>query len=82
MSQNINSMAKRNNKRFESTCQKTDDVLNNLYKPVSSLKKLIVEICIIIGVIIFLFSPSIVLLVPFLLNFGKGLFNKKDEESA
>jgi hypothetical protein len=70
----------KNNKKLETTCQKTKEVINTIYEPVVSLKKLIIEVCIIIGVIVFIFSPSIVLLVPFLLNFGTKLF-KKDESS-
>lgn len=73
-------MTKRSNSKFKSTCQKTDDVLTDITKPIVSFKKLVVEIGVIIAFVVFLFSPSIILLVPFLLNFGKGLFNKKDEQ--
>ena len=76
-------MGKRyNNKRFVNTCQKTDEVLNNLYKPVETLTKIIVQISLIIGIIFFLLSPSIdktVFLVPFLINLGIQFKNKKKE---
>lgn len=76
-------MGKRyNNKRFVNTCQKADEVLNNLYKPVETLTKIIVQISLIIGIIFFLLSPSIdktVFLVPFLINLGIQFKNKNKE---
>lgn len=80
MLQNIISMAKRLYSKFKSSCQKTDTVLTDITKPVMSFKKLVVELGVIIAVIVFLFSPSVILLIPFLLNFGMGLVIKKTDQ--
>jgi hypothetical protein len=81
--QYINTMAKgRLYKRFTSACQKTDGVLKHLYKPIETLTRIVVQLCLIIGMVFFIISPSIdktLFVVPFLINLGIQFKNRKEQ---
>jgi hypothetical protein len=56
---------------FIKGCQKADRLLDNLYRPFEKLTKIIVQLFVIIGIILFVISPSFdntVLLIPLLMS--------------
>jgi hypothetical protein len=56
---------------FIKRCKKADNLLKSLYEPIGTLTKIIVQLFVIVGIVLFIISPSInnsLLLVPFLMS--------------
>jgi hypothetical protein len=76
---------RQNIKGFKGICQKTDEVLNNPYKPLESLTRIVILLSLIFGILFFLLAPSIdktLLLIPLLLNMGLKLKDNKKEQKS
>jgi hypothetical protein len=71
--------------KFTRTCERADKTLNILSKPIKTLAKITIHLSVILGIIIFIVSPSndkSILITSLIINFGLECLNKRKDQNV